>query len=81
MNIRDLITMLEEIAEESPEAEVRIAEQPSWPFENEINGVVEVVLDDERYEDGVSEPPVVVYLEEGEQIGYLPTLAKEALGW
>lgn len=40
MNIRELIEALESIAEDyGDDVDVHIAEQPSWPFENEINGV------------------------------------------
>jgi len=40
MNIQDLIQALEEIAEQSPNAEVRFASQPSYPFEYSIAEVV-----------------------------------------
>ena len=40
MNIQELIEHLSEIAINSPKAEVRIATQPSWPFENSIKGLV-----------------------------------------
>jgi hypothetical protein len=40
MNITDLIQILEEIAENSPNAEVRFASQPSYPFEYSIREVV-----------------------------------------
>ena len=40
MNIKDLIEQLEEIAVLAPNAEVRYAAQPSWPFENSIREVL-----------------------------------------
>ena len=40
MNITDLIQTLEEIADGSPNAEVRFASQPNWPFEYSIREVV-----------------------------------------
>ena len=40
MNIQELIEQLEEIAAVAPNAEVRYASQPSWPFENSIREVV-----------------------------------------
>ena len=40
MNIKDLIEQLEEIAELAPNAEVRYASQPSYPFENSIREVL-----------------------------------------
>ena len=36
MKVRDLISSLQS---EDPDAEVRIMEQPSWPFENAITGL------------------------------------------
>ena len=36
MKVRDLI---ESLQNEDPDAEVRIMEQPSWPFENAIAGI------------------------------------------
>ena len=50
-----------------PDMEIRFASQPSWPFEYSINDIMPV--------------GDVAYLEEGEQIGYLPVEAKEALSW
>lgn len=38
MKVREL---LERLRDCSPDAEVRIMTQPSWPFENSISGVVE----------------------------------------
>jgi hypothetical protein len=111
MNIRDLINELEDIASEySDDIEVRIAEQPSWPFENEIAQVVAVDLLKEDCEvcrgscmedtddgeqtctacngSGVKKAKedegiesIVVYLGEGNQIGYLPGAARQALEW
>jgi len=40
MKIKDLIEQLEEIAELNPNAEVRYASQPSYPFENSIREVL-----------------------------------------
>lgn len=53
------------------DTEVRFASQPSWPFEYSITDAVLVNTDDSE----------VVYLEEGNQIGYLPEEAKDELGW
>lgn len=65
-----------------PDTEVRIAEQPSWPFEYAISGVVEVRMGDR--EDGADPDDTstsVLYLVEGEQLAYLPGLASRAIGW
>ena len=88
MNIRDLIEQLENLAEEhGDETDVRIAHQPSWPFEYEINSVEAVDLNadsghpDEGHEDSEEPDALVVYLAEGSQLGYLPGAAVNALGW
>jgi len=47
--------------------EVRIAQQPSWPFEYDLNGAAFI--------DGK------VWLIEGNQLGYLPGKVAEDLGW
>lgn len=112
--------LIEKLQECDPDAEVRFASQPKWPFEYSIDGAHECDLrglsvsemdeiyeciDDEaqearekgeeydrhareaelitEYRRDVTngELGVVVYLEEGRQIGYLPTLACEVLGW
>jgi hypothetical protein len=74
MTVADLIWELEQM---NPEAEVRFASQPNWPFEYSIASVVSVEV-----EDRIREAPVeTVYLEEGRQLGYLPGEAKEELGW
>ena len=62
--------LIEELKFMDQDTEVRFASQPSWPFEYSINSVVEVV-------DGTP----VVYLEEGSQLGYLPSEAKNQLMW
>ena len=68
------------------DAEVRLAMQPSWPFEYTISSVIEIVKEDDGSY-GVSEvdeddgPEIVVYLSEGRQIGYLPEAVIEELGW
>jgi hypothetical protein len=68
MTVQDLIDSLEGM---DPEAEVRFASQPNYPFEYSIYGVIETEIEGET----------IVYLEEGNQIGYLPKEAKEDLGW
>ena len=56
-------------------ATVRFASQPSWPFEYSISGVVQTTV---NYNENERD---MVYLEEGRQVGYLPSEAKEELGW
>jgi hypothetical protein len=70
---------LKEALEQMPdEAEVRLAMQPSWPFEYSIMEVVPLEPDEEAPAD---EEVKVVYLTEGSQLGYLPGEASEAIGW
>ena len=73
MTVGELINELKYMDEG---ATVRFASQPSWPFEYSIDGVVQTTVKDvkDNEED-------IVYLEEGQQIGYLPSEAKEELGW
>ena len=79
MTVRELI---EELKLVDQDATVRFASQPSWPFEYSIYGVVQTTVNKPgeytAFEDGHED---VVYLEEGRQIGYLPSEAKEQLGW
>lgn len=57
--------------------EVRIASQPSWPFEYEIADIVSVESDN----DGQGYGPEIVYIGEGRQIDYLSDTAATELGW
>lgn len=66
--------MLEDV---NPEAEVRFASQPSWPFEYSVAGVVGISSDEEDDRTDVE----TVYLVEGNQIGYLPGEVKDEIGW
>jgi hypothetical protein len=68
MTAEELIDILEGVPRS---AQVRFAHQPSWPMEYRIGNVVEVLTDD----------GFMVYLGEGEQVGYLPASVTESLGW
>ena len=71
VTVADLLQALEAC---DPDAEVRFASQPAWPFEYAIdptNAAVEVELDDTP----------VAYLGEGAQLGYLPEPVRHQLGW
>ena len=72
MTVGELIQELKYMDED---ATVRFASQPSWPFEYSIHGVVQTIVNEHnnKYD--------VVYLEEGQQVGYLPKEAKDELGW
>ena len=72
-----------------PDFEVRIASQPRWPMEYHIHDVVETTADEDDIDDEVDdddrdddEPEnKVVYIVEGDQIGYLGERARNDLGW
>ncbi len=69
MTVKGLIKKLETC---DPDSIVRLAIQPSWPFEHSIDRVEEFFMDD-----GAD----IVYLSEGGQVRYLPGEAKDGLGW
>lgn len=78
MTLNDLIERLQEIAddlgEEADEVEVRLAVQPRWAFEHTIAGIAlssDLRRGDDEEEAGEESTPIV-YLAEGEQIGYAP---------
>jgi hypothetical protein len=67
--------LIEELEDLDPDAEVRLATQPHWPFEwhlsTEPGPAIQLTVDDQP----------VVYLVEGEQLGYLPDITCRELGW
>tara|TARA_R110000751_G_scaffold28573_1_gene74423 strand:+ start:73 stop:312 length:240 start_codon:yes stop_codon:yes gene_type:complete len=79
MKARQLIEELEWAIESNggDDVEVRSAQQPKWAFEYSIREAVTVNLNQNPKEDN----EWIVYLEEGGQIGYLPSEASEELGW
>lgn len=89
MRLSELIEQLEDLAtQHGEEIEVRIAHQPSYPFEYSIGNVVAVDKDapedDDDEEAQVNAPleeTFVVYIGEGEQLGYLPGVVSKELGW
>jgi len=68
MTVRDILNRLDAL---DPETEVRFAFQPNWPLEYSIDDIVEVNIDGQE----------VVYLGQGEQIGYLQEEVVKALSW
>lgn len=76
MRIQDLIEQLQDLANEHGEdIEVRLAHQPQWAFEFSIGEVAVVEAEDSEDEGAV------VYIGEGEQLGYLSGAGAVALGW
>jgi hypothetical protein len=63
--VGELIAALEAFDDDTP---VRLAFQPSWPFEHCCGQVA-------------ADSGGTVWIAEGAQIGYLPGLARQALGW
>jgi len=78
MTLLELVESLEDLADElgeekAAETEVRLAVQPRWPFEHDLAGIA-LSSDLRRGDDeevGEESTPVV-YLAEGEQLGYAP---------
>jgi len=76
MNLMDLKVMVDDMVdsvggEENAEyVDVKFASQPAWPMEYSVDS--EMVLSEDKQN---------VYLLEHEQIGYLPGIIKERIGW
>lgn len=68
MTVRDILNALDGL---DPETEVRFAFQPNYPLEYSIDDIVEVNIDGEE----------IIYLGQGEQIGYLQEEVVDALSW
>ena len=73
MTLNELIERLEEYRDQLGEdAEVRLMTQQNWPFENTITGLAsgaEINETDDDDDDDV-ETDAVVYIVEGQQLGY-----------
>lgn len=91
MIVYELKRLLEDFDDD---AEVRWASQPSWPMEYHVNDAIWVGknaggtlrarspwVNEEEVEESEDFDPGVIYLVEGEQIGYLPEAVKDELGW
>ena len=72
MTLDELIERLNEYREAgvSGDAEVRLMTQQAWPFENAICGLAAADEIDDEYETDDDSGEQVVYLVEGEQLGY-----------
>ncbi|MFB9729755.1 MULTISPECIES: hypothetical protein [Pseudonocardiaceae] len=75
--VGELVAALEHY---DPATPVRLATQPGYPLENLLARVA-CTPDDAEYEGPTRTGPPVVWLGAGEQVGYLPALAANALGW
>lgn len=75
MRVQELINRLSDYA---PDAEVRLVHQPRYPLESSLGGVVgESEIRDHEGSD-IGDDPEVVYLLEGQQLGYGKAVAWEA---
>jgi len=91
MRIAELIEQLEDLRQDlGDDVEVRLAFQPSWPFEHSIGEIVAsdpADVDEDEDEDDTTRAArdddhvPVVYIGEGRQLGYLDTAGARALGW
>ena len=75
MTVSQLIESLEEYRDEYGDLEVRLMTQQNWPFENTVAGLASAVeiaeaANDEDPKDGDTEPAPVLYIVEGQQLGY-----------
>lgn len=76
MTATQLIEELEWAIErnQGEDVEIRTAQGRKWPFEYTIDAAATVKNEKEDGE-------VIVYLSEGSQLGYLPELVSEEIGW
>jgi hypothetical protein len=77
MNVGDLKQILEDYDDD---IEIRFASQPAYPFEYSIEDVYLVDMDNLVNEDK-EESDSVLYLVEGNQLGYLSGKVRECIGW
>jgi hypothetical protein len=84
MTIDELISRLEDYRDEiGGDAEVRLMTQQSWPFENSVCGLVsgaEIndLSEDDEEDDADGTDDSILYIVEGQQIGYGTKRAWEA---
>ena len=81
MTLNELIERLEEYRDlHGEDCEVRLMTQQNWPFENTITGLVsgQEINDTDDDDDDDVETDAVVYIVEGQQIGYGSKRAWEA---
>lgn len=81
MNLDTLIEILSDYREElGGDAEVRLMTQESWPFENQIRGLISgrEINDSDADDDQDVADERIVYIVEGDQLGYGSKRAWEA---
>ena len=76
MTVSELIERLEEYRDEMGSVEVRLMTQSHYPFENAVAGVTsgaeinEAADEDDPKDDGDADDDDVLYIVEGQQLGY-----------
>lgn len=81
MTLNELIERLEEYRDlHGDDCEVRLMTQQNWPFENTITGLVsgQEINETDDDDDSDAEADAVVYIVEGQQLGYGSKRAWEA---
>ena len=85
MTINEIIERLEEYRDTiGGDAEVRLMTQSNWPFENDIFGLAsgeeinDAANDDDPQDDGDVDADQVLFICEGQQLGYGTKRAWEA---
>jgi hypothetical protein len=74
MTVGELKDLLEGLDDD---IEVRLAMQPAWPFEYSIDDSCLIEKEDEDNQ----REETILYLVEGDQLGYLPGDVCDELGW
>lgn len=69
--LKDLLDGLDD------DVEIRLAMQPAWPFEYSIDDACLIEREDEKNQ----REETILYLVEGDQLGYLPGDICDKLGW
>ncbi len=81
MTVAELIEQLEQM---NPDAEVRIASQPEWPFEYSIEQVREIHQHECDPDDALpmaDDQESIGYIAEGQQLAYLNSSVAANIGW
>ncbi|APU15281.1 MULTISPECIES: hypothetical protein [Actinoalloteichus] len=71
--------LIDQLTAFDPEASVRLAFQPAWPLEYDVERVTGSHTP--PGDDDLDDAPGVVWIGQGDHIGYLPETATDAMGW
>ncbi len=73
MTVNELLEVLTELSENFGESEIRLMTQSTYPFENDIHGIAvsgDIPAEGDEEDVPTSDDPEVVYIVEGNQLGY-----------